>query len=105
MGLCPRADSPDGRGLPIDGLTSNQPSQCAAGGEGMRMADHSRGQISTSRAARNLVQRRSQIMGMIIPEALPKVFSDPYFPAVLQGILDALMEKNYYPRRACGADH
>ncbi len=47
-------------------------------------------------AARNLVTRRSQIVGVVIPETIPKVFSDPYFPAVLRGIFDALMERGYH---------
>jgi len=47
-------------------------------------------------AARNLVTRRSQIVGVVIPETLPKVFSDPYFPAVLRGISDALVERGYH---------
>lgn len=47
-------------------------------------------------AARNLATRRSQIIGVVIPETLPKVFSDPYFPAVLRGISDALAERGYH---------
>lgn len=47
-------------------------------------------------AARNLATRRSQIVGVVIPETLPKVFSDPYFPAVLRGISDALTEHGYH---------
>ncbi|WP_322798464.1 LacI family DNA-binding transcriptional regulator [Thermoflexus sp.] len=47
-------------------------------------------------AARNLATRRSQIVGVVIPEALPKFFSDPYFPAVLRGISDALTERGYH---------
>jgi LacI family transcriptional regulator len=46
-------------------------------------------------AARNLVTRRSQIVGVVIPETLPKVFGDPYFPVVLHAISEALAERGY----------
>lgn len=47
-------------------------------------------------AARNLVTRRSQIIGVVIPETVPKVFSDPYFPVVLHAISNALAERGYH---------
>jgi LacI family transcriptional regulator len=40
-------------------------------------------------AARALVRRRSQIIGLIIPQALRTVFTDTYFPALIQGIAAA----------------
>ncbi len=47
-------------------------------------------------AARNLATRRTRVVGVVIPETLPKVFSDPYFPAVLRGISDTLAEHDYH---------
>ncbi len=47
-------------------------------------------------AARNLATRRTHVVGVVIPETLPKVFSDPYFPAVLRGISDTLTEHGYH---------
>ena len=47
-------------------------------------------------AARALATRRSQIVGLVIPQTLTTVFSDPYFPALLQGIAAACEERGYY---------
>lgn len=47
-------------------------------------------------AARALVRRRSQIIGLVIPQTLTTVFSDPYFPSLVQGIAAACEERGYY---------
>jgi DNA-binding LacI/PurR family transcriptional regulator len=43
-----------------------------------------------NRAARSLVTRRSDSVGVVIPEPSAQVFGDPFFPRVLRGISDAL---------------
>lgn len=47
-------------------------------------------------AARALASRRSEIVGLIIPQALNAVFADPYFPTLIQGISAACDERDYY---------
>ncbi|MFZ2420478.1 MAG: LacI family DNA-binding transcriptional regulator [Anaerolineae bacterium] len=47
-------------------------------------------------AARTLASRRSQMIGLVIPQALSTVFSDPYFPILIQGIAAACEEQEYY---------
>jgi LacI family transcriptional regulator len=47
-------------------------------------------------AARSLVSRRSQTLGVIIPETVNTVFVDPFFPQVLRGTADAANESKYY---------
>ena len=39
-------------------------------------------------AARSLVTQRTQTIGVLIPQALPDVFTDPWFPILVQGCLD-----------------
>jgi LacI family transcriptional regulator len=39
--------------------------------------------------ARSLVTNRTQIIGMIIPEAVTKIFTDPFFPLLLTGATEA----------------
>ncbi len=46
-------------------------------------------------AARTLASRRSQIIGLIIPQALGDVFTESYFPALIQGISVACDERDY----------
>lgn len=40
-------------------------------------------------AARSLASRRSNILGLIIPSVAQMLFTDPYFPALIQGISQA----------------
>lgn len=47
-------------------------------------------------AARALASRRSHIIGLMIPQALHTVFSDPYFPTLIQGIAAASEQRGYY---------
>jgi LacI family transcriptional regulator len=47
-------------------------------------------------AARTLARRRSQIIGLIIPQAFSAVFTDPYFPPLIQCISTACEERGYY---------
>lgn len=46
-------------------------------------------------AARALASRRSHIIGLVIPQALHTVFSDPYFPTLIQGIAAASEQRGY----------
>lgn len=47
-------------------------------------------------AARALASRRSEIVGLMIPQALSAVFADSYFPTLIQGISPACNEHDYY---------
>jgi LacI family transcriptional regulator len=47
-------------------------------------------------AARALASRRSHIIGLVIPQAMGAVFSDPYFPILIQGVSAACEERDYY---------
>lgn len=46
-------------------------------------------------AARSLASRRTRILGLLIPGAVSFVFSDPYFPSLIQGIVDACNEADH----------
>ena len=46
-------------------------------------------------AARSLVTRRTRIVGVIIPEALTTLFTDPFFPHLLCGITQACNSGGY----------
>ena len=47
-------------------------------------------------AARSLVTRRSHIIGVVIPEAVTTLFTDPFFPLTLRGITDTCNARHYY---------
>lgn len=47
-------------------------------------------------AARSLVRRHSQILGVVIPQAVTFIFGDPFFPTLLQGMSDAASERDYH---------
>jgi len=47
-------------------------------------------------AARSLASRRTRTLGIVIPQAVNTVFSDPYFSRVLHGIADAANEHQYH---------
>jgi len=47
-------------------------------------------------AARSLVTRRSQIIGVVIPEEVKKLFTDPFFPLFLYGVTEACNAHSYY---------
>jgi LacI family transcriptional regulator len=40
-------------------------------------------------AARSLASGRSDVIGAVVPMALPTAFADPYFPSLLQGVASA----------------
>ncbi len=46
-------------------------------------------------AARSLATRRTQIIGVIIPEAVTKLFTDPFFPLLLRGATEACNAHHY----------
>jgi len=46
-------------------------------------------------AARSLVTRRTRIVGVIIPEAVTKLFIDPFFPRLLRGITKTCNSEHY----------
>jgi LacI family transcriptional regulator len=45
--------------------------------------------------ARSLVTNRTQIIGMVIPEAVTKVFTDPFFPLLLRGATEVCNNHHY----------
>lgn len=47
-------------------------------------------------AARALVSRRSQIIGLFVPQTVAAVFTDPYFPMLIQGVSAACEERDYF---------
>jgi DNA-binding LacI/PurR family transcriptional regulator len=48
-----------------------------------------------NRAARSLASRRTQLIALVIPESTAKVFSDPFFASIVQGIAMYLAETDY----------
>src|SRR5258708_33201404 len=40
-------------------------------------------------AARSLASGRSEVIGAVVPMALPSVFTDPFFPPFLEGVAAA----------------
>lgn len=46
-------------------------------------------------AARSLASRRTRILGLLIPEAVSAVFSDPFFPRLIQGAVEACNSADY----------
>ena len=47
-------------------------------------------------AARSLVTHRTRIIGVVIPEAVKKLFTDPFFPLLLYGVTETCNAHNYY---------
>ena len=46
--------------------------------------------------ARSLVTHRTRIIGVIIPEALAKLFTDPFFPLLLRGVTETCNTHDYH---------
>ena len=46
-------------------------------------------------AARSLVTRRTHVIGVIIPEAVSKLFTDPFFPLLLCGVTETCNAQHY----------
>ena len=47
-------------------------------------------------AARSLVTRRTRVVGVIIPEAVTTLFTDPFFPLFLYGVTETCNTHRYY---------
>ena len=45
-------------------------------------------------AARTLASRRSQVIGLLIPEIASHVFTDPWYPILIQGCMDGCQEQD-----------
>jgi LacI family transcriptional regulator len=45
--------------------------------------------------ARSLATNRTHILGMVIPESVSKLFTDPYFPLMLRGATEACNTRGY----------
>jgi LacI family transcriptional regulator len=48
-----------------------------------------------NRAARSLVSRKTQAIALVVPESAAKVFDDPFFAAVVQGVAMYLADTDY----------
>jgi LacI family transcriptional regulator len=46
-------------------------------------------------AARSLAGQRSRIIGLVVPESAQMLFTDPYFPRLIQGVAHASKEQDY----------
>src|SRR5438046_5084056 len=51
-------------------------------------------QYIPNRAARSLVTRRTDSVGLVIPEPTTRLFGDPFFPRLIRGINSVLGEAN-----------
>ena len=49
---------------------------------------------SPNRAARSLVTRRSDSIGLVIPEPTARLFGDPFFPRLVRGISETLSARD-----------
>jgi DNA-binding LacI/PurR family transcriptional regulator len=47
-------------------------------------------------AARSLASRRTNVIGLVIPRSAAVIFSDPFFPHVIQGINEACTNRGYF---------
>ncbi|MHA7263568.1 LacI family DNA-binding transcriptional regulator [Arthrobacter sp. TMN-37] len=48
-----------------------------------------------NRAARSLASRRAQAVTLVLPESASKVFADPFFASIIQGIAGALADTEF----------
>lgn len=46
--------------------------------------------------ARSLATSRTNILGMVVPESVTKLFTDPYFPLMLRGATEACNRRGYH---------
>ncbi len=46
-------------------------------------------------AARSLASRRTRILGLLIPHAVGKLFRDPFFPVLIEGVVQACNEADH----------
>src|SRR5262249_15724165 len=47
-------------------------------------------------AARSLASRRTDAIGLLIPRSAAAIFSDPFFPLVVQGITETCSSRGYF---------
>lgn len=48
-----------------------------------------------NRAARSLASRRTQVIALVVPESTAKVFADPFFASIVQGVALHLADTEY----------
>ncbi|MFF1635868.1 LacI family DNA-binding transcriptional regulator [Leifsonia sp. NPDC058248] len=48
-----------------------------------------------NRAARTLASRRTQVVALVVPESTAKVFADPFFASIVQGVALHLADTDY----------
>src|SRR5919202_1185387 len=71
--------------------TPRAPERAAATGTAVEKAIRRLG-YTPNRAARSLVTRRTDSVGLVIPEPTTKLFGDPFFPRLIRGINSVLNE-------------
>ncbi|HJS69264.1 MAG TPA: hypothetical protein VJ744_00575, partial [Gaiellaceae bacterium] len=62
---------------------------------GYRIGSHAPGRVEPdvpNRAARSLVTKRTDTIALVVSESERRVFSDPFFPAIVQGITTAIAD-------------
>ncbi len=47
-------------------------------------------------AARSLATRRTRVIGLVIPQSVTTLFTDPYFPILIRGVADACNIHHYH---------
>src|SRR5919201_1192771 len=47
-------------------------------------------------AARSLASRRNNVVGLLIPRSAATIFSDPFFPHVIQGITETCSNRGFF---------
>jgi DNA-binding LacI/PurR family transcriptional regulator len=48
-----------------------------------------------NRAARSLATRRTQVIALVVPESTARVFADPFFASIVQGVALHLADTDY----------
>ena len=48
-----------------------------------------------NRAARSLAGGRAHVLGLVIPQSVSRMFTDPYFPILIQGVSSACNARDY----------
>src|SRR5579859_2216478 len=46
-------------------------------------------------AARMLVRKRTDVLGVIAPEGLGSIFTNPFYPILFEGISEAIIQSDY----------
>jgi DNA-binding LacI/PurR family transcriptional regulator len=78
----------------VSRVVNNSPHVTAAATTAVLEAIEQLGYVP-NRAARSLASRRTQVIALVVPESIAKVFADPFFASVVQGAALHLAETDY----------